>query len=196
MFSIAWLSNLETPAAYAVLLTAALLLMGRDWRLLLGALLVQYGALAVVWAAQTSYTQGFALLTLGLFIGLMLYVTIRQTAGGTWPQTTELPSSQGWLLIWLSQVVVAWLLATWLAPTAEAQPLYLALMALALFGLWRFFTAVHPLLLGLGGLMLTTAVGLFWVSGPTTTPLLLLTITQLILTLTISYLAASHKLLS
>ena len=196
MFSINWLPTLETPAAYVVLLTAALLLMVRDWRILLGALLVQYGAVAVLWGGQTSYTQGFAALIVGLFIGLMLYVTIRQTQAGQWPQADTPPSSQGWLLIWASQVVLAWLLATWLALSAEALPVTLAFIALALFGGWRFFTAAHPLLLGLGGLMLTTAAGLFWADGTAATPLLLLTITQLIITLTVSYLAASHKLTS
>ena len=189
-------AHLITPAAYGVLLTAVLLLMVRDWRALLGLLLVQYGALALLWSQQASLVQGFALFVVGLFVTLMLYVTIRQTQGAHWPRVDVPAPSQGWLLIWVSQVLLVWLLATWLAPTAEAQPLTLALCALALFGGWRFLTATQPILLGLGGLMLTTAAGLFWVNGTAATPLMLLTIIQLIITLTVGYLAASPKLTS
>lgn len=190
MMSVNILPALAVPAGYVVLLTAALLVLVPDWRVILLLLVAQYGALALLWGQMATYAQGFVGLVVGLFTVLILYVTVRQTAGTRWAKAAVAAVPPWQMAALLVALVGVWGTAVWLAPQPELLPRTLAMAGLLLFGLWRFFSAQRPLAMGVGSLMLLEALMLFFLpQNHSAVAVLFLTVAQLAIALVVSYLA-------
>ena len=162
------LANLTTPMAYLSALTGVLLLFGRDWRILLPIVLVQYGAVAVVLTESLSLPLAFSKLVVGVFVVLILYVTVRQLFAGGWMVAGE--TAESWLS-WpmrLGVTVVLVIGCWWFAGQAAGEQSLGYLFAghgLVGLGVWGFVTTVRPLHIGLGVLMILSGVELLILAG-------------------------------
>lgn len=65
-------------AFFALIVTGSLLIFVRDWRISIGALILQYLAMGVSLGAVVRVEIAFAKMLVGLFIGLLLYFSARQ----------------------------------------------------------------------------------------------------------------------
>ena len=90
-----FLENLEflrgLPAAYVVFITASLILIIRDWRWSLLALLIQYLVVGLLFVDVMAPHLAFMKVIIGIFICLILFITARQVNWGRLPEdvTTE-----------------------------------------------------------------------------------------------------------
>jgi len=74
------------PAALIVLSTASLILIARDWRWSLVAILIQYLTVGLLFADILAPHLSFMKVVIGIFICLTLYVTARQVNWGRLPE--------------------------------------------------------------------------------------------------------------
>ncbi len=84
-----WLERLAPlrgePAVWIVLVTAAIIALFLDWRLALLALIIQYLAASLLFADLLDPRLAIIKLFVGMFVGLILYMTARQVNYGHLP---------------------------------------------------------------------------------------------------------------
>lgn len=172
------------PSAYIVILTAAVILIIRDWRWSLIALLVQYLVVGLLFVDVLAPHLSFMKVIVGLFATLILYMTARQVNWGGLPVdvTDEesvqfrsyrfirfgpymLPTDSPFrVFLGLMVVFSAWALArNPLYPLpAVPQPVNLAIYALAGLGLVTLSLTSEPFKAGIGVLTMLTGFELFY----------------------------------
>lgn len=213
-----WLERLDSlrgfTAAYAVLITAVLVVILWDWRLALLALAVQYFFAGLLFVDLLDPRLAIVKLLAGWFACLILYVTARQVNwGGRPPDVSaaelsnvapertfqigrlQIPASLPLRLLLV--LVMLWLITSLfqrpdfslpaIAPTLAY--LSLAILALAGFGLLGLAITGEPLKAGMGVLMFMTGFELFYSAlDQSATMLILLAAATLAITLAIAYL--------
>lgn len=172
------------PSAYLVMLTAAIILIIRDWRWSLMVLLIQYLVVGLLFADLLPPHLSFMKVIVGLFATLILYLTARQVNWGDLPadvthdESVQFHSDRFIRLgpymlptdtpfrVFLAILVVfsAWALAqNPLYPLpAVPQHLNLAIYALACLGLVKLSLTSEPLKAGIGLLTMLTGFELFY----------------------------------
>lgn len=211
-----------TPAVVIVLLTAAAILIVRDWKLALLAMVIQYLVAGFLFADVMLPHLAFANVLMGLFIVLMLFFTARQVNWGKLPQDvtpdeavqlrhekhirlgpymlpTDIPIRIFLAIAILLSVVAVSQREIITLPVAP-EHFTLATIGLVSFGIAGMSLTTEPLKAGLGLLTFMTGFQLFYSALEQSAAMLLMLITaNLILTLTISYLVQSrhayHQLL-
>lgn len=213
-----WLERLDGlrgfTAAYAVLLTAVLVIIIWDWRLALLALAVQYFFAGLLFVDLLDPRLAIVKLLAGWFACLILYITARQVNWGSQP--TDISAEElisiapektfklGLMTVPVSLpvrllVVLAmlWLISTLLRrpdfalPAIAATMSYLSLAILALVGLGILGLAVssEPLKTGMAVLMFLTGFELFFSAlDQSATMLIVLAGVTLLLSLIVAYL--------
>lgn len=213
-----WLARLDGlrgfTAAYAVLLTAVLVIIIWDWRLALLALAVQYFFAGLLFVDLLDPRLAIVKLLAGWFACLILYITARQVNWGSQPTdisaeelssiTPEKTFTLGPFTIPTSLpirllVVLAmlWLISTLLQrpdfalPAIAATMSYLSLAILALVGLGILGLVINsePLKVGMAVLMFLTGSELFFSAlDQSATMLIVLAAVTLLLSLVVAYL--------
>jgi hypothetical protein len=156
-------STLVGLATLLGLVTAVLLVLLHDWRPLLGLLVLEY---ALLGASSTSFLPlhlAYITLIVGIFVGLILLVTIWQTPATG--QVSEVVARWYVGAVGVS-TAVAFALTYWLQAGQLNQPFALQWLTITLFalGLLRFLSSTTPLLLGIGLLLLLSSFQLFYLS--------------------------------
>jgi hypothetical protein len=203
------------PGAYLLLLTAAVIVVVRDWRWSLFALLAQYVAAAVLFAHVLDPRLAIVKLFIGLFICLILYLTARQVRWGQLPEDVSpaeaiqlrehrqirfgsylLPSTTPFrFFLVLMVALVVWALAQ--RPDYQlpltAPHINLAVYALCGLGLLGMSLTAEPLKVGMGLLTFFTGFELFYnVLEQSVAMLVMLAGANLILALVIAYLVQAR----
>ncbi|VAW34188.1 hypothetical protein MNBD_CHLOROFLEXI01-3799 [hydrothermal vent metagenome] len=213
-----WLERLDGlrgfTAAYAVLLTAVLIIIIWDWRIALFALATQYFFAGLLFVDLLDPQLAVVKLLAGWFACLILYVTARQVNGGGKPQdVTEnelsnvtpektykvgpftIPASLPLRL--LVVLGMLWLISIlfqrpdFSLPAIAATMSYLSLAILALVGLGILGLAItsEPLKAGMAVLMFLTGFELFFSAlDQSATMLIVLAAATLLLALVVAYL--------
>lgn len=203
-----WLERLAflrgMPAAYLVLITALVIAVVWDWRLTLLVLAVQYVANSLLFVDVLEPRLAIVKLFVGVFICLILYFAARQAAavqgmvtevagkmdekGGRRERTTL--AFRAFLALMVALVALALSgRAGYRLPAVPAH-VNLAIYALAGMGLLLLGLTARPLTAGMGLLMVMSGFELFYNTlEQSTAMLILLAAANLILALTISYLA-------
>jgi hypothetical protein len=219
-----WLERLSFlggyPGAYLLFVTAAVIVVARDWRWSLFALLTQYLVAAVLFAHVLDPRLAIVKLFIGLFICLILYLTARQVRWGQLPEdvtTAEavqlrenrqirfgsylLPTTTFFrFFLTLMVVLVIWALAQ--RPDYQlpltAPHINLAAYVLCGLGLLGMSLTAEPLKAGMGLLTFFTGFELFYnVLEQSVAMLVMLAGANLIMTLAIAYLVqARHTFLT
>lgn len=213
-----WLERLDGlrgfPAAYAVLVTAVLVIIIWDWRLALAVLAGQYFFAGLLFVDLLDPRLAVVKLLAGWFACLILYVTARQVNWGGQPQDVtpdemdnvapektfqigpmHLPASLPLRLLLV--LLMLWLITTlfqrpdFSLPAIASSMTYLSLAILALAGLGMLALAItsEPLKAGMGVLMFLTGFELFYSAlDQSATMLIVLAAVNLILALVVAYL--------
>jgi hypothetical protein len=211
-----WLAFLRGDlGAYVLLATAAVIVVVRDWRLSLFALLVQYFVAALLFADVLDPRLALIKLIVGLFICLILYITARQVRWGALPEDVTLAEAiqlrdkqqirfGPYLLgtttpvrffLALMMVLVIWAVV---ARPENQLPLVsdynnLAIYALTGLGLLGLSLTGEPLKAGMGLLTFLTGFELFYnVLEQSAAMLLFLAVANLLVALVIAYLMQSR----
>ncbi|MDX1688521.1 MAG: hypothetical protein R3248_11100 [Candidatus Promineifilaceae bacterium] len=203
-----WIERLSflrgLPAAYIVLLTGLIIAVVWDWRLSLMALMVQYVVATLLFVDVLEPRLAIVKLFVGLFVCLILYFAARQASAsqspeprttGKWderagrPQRTTLAFRT---FLALAVALTALALSGRAGYRLPAVPSHvnLAIYGLVGMGLLLLALTTRPLTAGMGLLMIMTGFELFYNTlEQSTTMLILLAGANLILALTVSYLA-------
>jgi len=202
------------PAAYAILITAVIVFVAWDWRIMLLSLMVQYMIAGFLFVDLLSPLLVNLKVLTGLFVCLMLYLTARQVnwgrlpvdvsedeasrislRGRAWVGPSSLPTSMSYrlFLTLLMLLVVSTLVQRpeyqLPAVPAELDHITLAVYALAGMGLLSMGLTTEPLQAGLGMLMFLTGFELFYSALEQSVAILLsLAAVNLLVTLAIAYL--------
>ncbi len=207
------------PAAYVVIITAAVILVVRDWRLSLMALIVQYLVAGFLFADVLDPRLAFMKVLVGLFICLILYITARQVHWGKLPEdvTAEeavqlrqerlvrfgpyvLPTSTPFRIFLALMVILAmWALAQRPGFHLPAVPdhVNLAVYALVGLGLVGVSLTTEPLKAGMGLLTFFTGFELFYSALEQSLAMLaLLAVANLTIALVIAYLVQARHAIS
>lgn len=203
------------PSAYAILITSAVILIVRDWRWSLLALVVQYLVVGLLFAEVLPPLHAFTKVLVGAFIGLILYITARQVNWGRLPEDiTEDEAVQlgeerfvrfgSYMLptdtpfrVFLALIVAlsVWALtqrADFRLP-ALSEPLNLAVLALIGMGLVTLSLTSEPLKAGMGLLTFLTGVELFYSAVEQSVVMLtIMSIADLFIVLVIAYLVQAR----
>jgi hypothetical protein len=219
-----WLERLAFlggySGAYFLLVTAAIIVLVRDWRWSLLALLAQYLVVAVHFADVLDPRLAIVKLFIGLFICLMLYLTARQVLWGQLPEDVTmaeaiqlrenrqirfgpylLPTTTPFRFFLVVIVgLVIWSLAQrpdYQLPIA-APHINLAVYALCGLGLLGMSLTAEPLKAGMGLLTFFTGFELYYnVLEQSVAMLVMLAIANLVMALAIAYLVqARHAFLT
>lgn len=212
-----WIERLSflrgTPAAYVVLITGLVIAVVWDWRLALLALAVQYVAAGLLFVDVLEPRLAIVKLFVGVFICLILYFAARQASmlqeteqadqvsadTGSADTRSDGESGRGERTTLAFRTFLALMVA--LAALAlsgragyrlPAVPAHvnLAIYALAGMGLLLLALTTRPLTAGMGLLMVMSGFELFYNTlDQSTSMLILLAAANMILALTISYLA-------
>lgn len=203
-----WIERLSflrgMPAAYLVLITGLLIAVVWDWRLALLALAVQYVATGLLFVDVLEPRLAIVKLFVGSFICLILYFAARQAstlqgAAGEPGGRTDATAGRRERTTLAFRAFLAFMVAlTALAlygragfrlPAVPAH-VNLAIYALAGMGLLIVGLTTRPLTAGIGLLMIMAGFELFYNTlEQSTAILILLAAANLILALTVSYLA-------
>ncbi len=199
------------PAAYMVLITASLILIFRDWRWSLLALLVQYLVVGLLFVDVIAPHLAFMKVVTGSFICLILFITARQVNWGRLPEdvTTEeavmlkeerllrfgpymLPTDTPFrIFLALAVALSVWALtqkASFHLP-GIADHINLAVYALIGMGAVTLSLTSEPLKAGMGILTLITGFELFYSSiDRSLASMLIFAVTSLVVALAIAYL--------
>lgn len=195
LISLSWLNALLPAAAYITALTAVLLIFGRDWRVILPVLLAQYTAVALLLSESLTLYLAFSKIIVGLFITLMLYVTVRQLFDGGWSSardasvTRPLISERLRLAVAVIAVIVIWILTQQLFDSGLAMFVAYTLIVL---GVFAFATTTEPLYLGLGLLMVLSGIELFYLGRTSLLAMGFLAAAHLITVIVVAYLAQTQ----
>jgi hypothetical protein len=213
-----WLERLEGlrgfTAAYAVLLTAVLVIIIWDWRIALAALAVQYFFAGLLFVDLLDPRLAIVKLLAGWFACLILYVTARQVNWGGRPQDVlpdelsnivpektfqvgplRIPASLPLRLLLV--LLMLWLITSLFQRPDFALPaiaeslsyLSLAILALVVLGLLGLVLTSEPLKAGMGVLMFLTGFELFYSAlDQSATMLIVLAAVTLVLALVVAYL--------
>ncbi len=203
-----WIERLSflrgLPAAYIVLLTGLVIAVFWDWRLSLLALMVQYVVTTLLFVDVLEPRLAIVKLFVGLFICLILYFAARQASASQSlepetiaetdekagrPQRTTLAFRT---FLALAVALTALALSGRAGYRLPAVPTHvnLAIYGLVGMGLLLLALTTRPLTAGMGLLMIMTGFELFYNTlEQSTTTLILLAGANLILALTVSYLA-------
>lgn len=203
------------PAAYVILLTAALILVIRDWRWSLLALLIQYLVVGLLFVDLMAPHLAFMKVIVGTFICLILYITARQVNWGRLPEdvTDEeavihgearllrfgpymLPTDTPFrIFLALTVTLTVWALTqrtTFQLPFVPGH-VNLAVFALVAMGLVTLSMTSEPLKAGIGILTFITGFELFFSSVEQSLGgLALFASISLILVLAIAYLTQAR----
>lgn len=204
-----WIERLSflrgMPAAYLVLVTGLVIAVVWDWRLALLALAVQYMASSLLFVDVLEPRLAIVKLFVGVFICLILYFAARQASAlqeagivsadetsvgenGRREQTTLAFRTFLALMVALAALALSGR-AGYRLPAVPAH-VNLAIYALAGMGLLLLALTTRPLTAGMGMLMVMSGFELFYNTlEQSTSMLILLAAANLILALTISYLA-------
>ena len=211
-----WLARFQFlqgfPAAYLVFLTAIIIVVVRDWRISLLALLGQYLVSGLLFVELIDPRLAVVKLLTGMFVCLILYVTARQVAWGQLPDDvlpveavqpraerqirfgpyllpTTLPFR---LFLALMMALAIWTIGQQPAfqlPAVTQPHLTLAMYALAGMGLLQVSLTAEPLTAGMGLLMFLAGFELFYHALEQSVLMLAaLAATNLVLALTVAYL--------
>ncbi len=213
-----WLERLDSlrgfTAAYAVLLTAVLVIIIWDWRLALAALAVQYFFAGLLFVDLLDPRLAIVKLLAGWFACLILYFTARQVNWGGRPQDVSadelsnvapektfqvgplqipasLPLRLFLVLIMLALITSLFQRPDFALPAIASSMTYLSLAILALVGLGMLGLALtsEPLKAGLGVLMFMSGFELFYSAlDQSATMLIILAAVNLVLALVVAYL--------
>lgn len=204
-----------SPAAYIVLLTATVILVVRDWRMSLLALLIQYLVAGLLFVDVLLPHLAFVKVLVGLFICLILYITARQVNWGELPvDVTEeevvqlrqekilrlgsqmLPTDTPFRIFFALMVVLTvWALAQQPIFHLPAVPDHfnLAVYALCGLGLVALGLTTEPLRAGMGLLTVFTGFELFYSALEQSVAMLaILVIADLVIVLAIAYLVQAR----
>lgn len=213
-----WLERLEGlrgfTAAYAVLITAVLVIIIWDWRIALAALALQYFFAGLLFVDLLDPRLAIVKLLAGWFACLILYVTARQVNWGGRPQDVlpdelsniapektfqvgplRLPASLPLRLLLV--LLMLWLITSLFQRPNFALPaiadslshLSLAILALVVLGLLGLALTSEPLKAGMGVLMFLTGFELFYSAlDQSATMLIVLAAVTLALALVVAYL--------
>lgn len=200
------------PAAYLLLAAAIVIVVARDWRLSIFALLIQVLATSLLFVDVLDPRLAVVKMLTGVFICLMLYITARQVNWGELPEdvspaeavqlqaerqirlgpyllATSLPFR---LLLALLLALVVWTIsgqAAFRLPAVTQGHMTFGVYTLVLFGLLQVSLTAEPLKAGLGLLMVMAGFELFYHALEQSVLMLVaLAATNLVLALAISYL--------
>lgn len=218
-----WLDSLSfmrgMPAAYLTLITALIIVTVWDWRVAILALTVQYFAAGLLFVDVLDPRLAIVKLLVGWFICLILYFTARQANWGRLPEDVTpaeaiqlrrqrilrfgpflLPSStpfRVFLGLMVALVVVTLSQRAGYRLPAVSPALNLAIFSLTAMGLLGVSLTTEPLRAGLGLLMFLTGFEFFYNSLEQSVLMLaFLAVTNLALTLAISYLTQTRHALA
>ncbi|WP_420629999.1 hypothetical protein [Candidatus Leptofilum sp.] len=213
-----WLERLDGlrgfTAAYAVLVTAVLVIIIWDWRLALAALAAQYFFAGLLFVDLLDPRLAMVKLLAGWFACLILYFTARQVNWGGRPQDVapdelqdvapeksfqvgplRIPTSLPLRLLLV--LVMLWLITSQFQRPDFALPaigdslshLSLAILALVVLGLLGLVLTGEPLKAGMGVFMFLTGFELFYSAlDQSATMLIVLAAVTLALALVVAYL--------
>ncbi|MCA9898541.1 MAG: hypothetical protein H6654_11905 [Ardenticatenaceae bacterium] len=213
-----WLERLDSlrgfTAAYAVLITAVLVIILWDWRLALAALAAQYFFAGLLFVDVLDPRLAMVKLLAGWFACLILYFTARQVNWGGRPQDVaadelqnvapertfqvgplRIPTSLPLRLLLV--LLMLWLITSLFQRPDFALPaigdslnyLSLAIFALVVLGLLALALTSEPLKAGMGVFMFLTGFELFYSAlDQSATMLILLAAANLVLALVVAYL--------
>ena len=203
------------PAAYVVLITASLILIIRDWRWSLLALLIQYLVAGLLFVDVMAPHLAFMKVIIGIFICLILFITARQVNWGRLPEdvTDEeavllreerllrfgpymLPTDTSFrIFLALAVALSVWALTQKAAFHLPGLPTHinLAVFALVGMGLVTLSLTSEPLKAGMGILTLITGFELFYSSVEQSLGgLVIFAVISLVITLAIAYLTQAR----
>ena len=213
-----WLERLDSlrgfTAAYAVLITAVLVIILWDWRLALAALAAQYFFAGLLFVDVLDPRLAMVKLLAGWFACLILYFTARQVNWGGRPQDVaadelqnvapertfqvgplRIPTSLPLRLLLV--LLMLWLITSLFQRPDFALPaigdslnyLSLAIFALVVLGLLALALTSEPLKAGMGVFMFLTGFELFYSAlDQSATMLILLAAANIVLALVVAYL--------
>jgi hypothetical protein len=199
------------PAAYFVLLTASMILIFRDWRWSLFALLVQYLVVGLLYADVMPAHMAFTRVLVGAFVCLILYITARQVNWGRIPEdvaeeeeeqltgtrlllfgiyslTTDIPFR---IFLALLVALSIWAVAHRIELQLPALPTHINLAVISLVGMGIVTTALtsEPMKSGIGILTFLIGFELFYGTVEQSAVMLALSsIAMLIVSVAIAYL--------
>lgn len=203
------------PAAYLVMVTAALILIVRDWRWSLLFLTVQYLVVGFLFADVLLPHLAFIKVLVGMFVCLILYITARQVNWGRLPEDVTadeavqlqkeryvrfgslvLPTDTPFRVFLASIICLAvWAMAQrslYLLPVVP-EHFQVAVFALVGLGLVTLSLTDEPLMAGLGLLTFLTGFELFYSALEQSVAMLgLLGAVNLAVALAIAYLAQAR----
>lgn len=203
------------PAAYLVMLTAALILVVRDWRLSVLFLVLQYLLVGFLFADVLLPHLAFMEVVVGLFVCLILYITARQVNWGRLPEdvtpdeaiqirkerfvrfgTLILPTDTPFRVFLALMICLAvWAIShrtDYMLPAVPEQ-IQIAVMALTGLGLVTLCLTSEPLMAGLGLLTFLTGFELFYSALEQSVAMLgLLGVVNLTVVLVIAYLTQAR----
>ena len=203
------------PAAYLVMVTAALILIVRDWRWSLLFLTVQYLVVGFLFADVLLPHLAFMKVLVGMFVCLILYITARQVNWGRLPEDVTadetvqlqkeryvrfgslvLPTDTPFRVFLASIICLAvWAMAQrslYLLPVVP-EHFQVAVFALVGLGLVTLSLTDEPLMAGLGLLTFLTGFELFYSALEQSVAMLgLLGAVNLAVALAIAYLAQAR----
>jgi hypothetical protein len=200
-----------TPALIGLLLTALVLFLAADWRVAMGALLVQYVLIALTLTDYLRPEVVLVRLLVGLLATLILYLGARRIrdVGGDGQAEGAGPHLRGWHLGWLAGPLgfPLRLLAALLAVLATVRvfgqynlaivPMHLGLMAfwMVCLGLLGLVLSGNPLRVGVAVLTILSGFELVYLTlEPSLALVGFLSAFDLVATLGLSYLATVHYL--
>lgn len=203
------------PAAFLVMLTAALILILRDWRWSILFLAIQYLIAGLLFADVLPPHLAFVKVIVGMFICLILYITARQVNWGKLPEdvtreeavqmhkerfvrlgTLVLPTDAPFrIFLALIICLTVWAVSQRVDYALPAVPadFHLAIFALVGLGLVTFSITSEPLMAGLGMLTFMTGAELFTSALDQSVAMIgLLAVANVCLALVIAYLTQTR----
>lgn len=203
------------PAAYLVMLTAAMILILRDWRWSILFLIIQYLVAGFLFADVLLPHLAFMKVLIGMFVCLILYITARQVRWGELPEdvtgeeavqlrkerfvrlgTLILPTDTPFrVFLALIICLVVWAMAQRADVLLTVLPVHfnLAILALVGLGLVTLSLTGEPLMAGMGLLTFLTGAELLYSALDQSVGMLgLLGIANLVVALTIAYLTQAR----
>jgi hypothetical protein len=160
------LLSLVGIATILALLTAVGLFLARDWRVLCLLLPLEYGLIAVASTSFLPLHLAYLKFVVGLFVTLILLVTVWQIHGRVALKGAGQQSFVMWLAVSIMATAVVGGLAWWFNEGQPTVGFWLNWLtgALLILGLLRFLTSTSPLYLGVGLLLILSGFELFYLS--------------------------------
>jgi uncharacterized membrane protein len=203
------------PAAFLVMLTAAMILILRDWRWSILFLAIQYLVAGLLFADVLLPHLAFLQVVVGMFVCLILYITARQVNWGRLPEdvtseeavqirkerfvrlgTLILPTDAPFrIFLALIVCLVVWAMSQGigLLSSTLTEPVQMAVLALVVLGLLALSLTGEPLMAGLGLLTFLTGAELLYSALDQSAGMLgLLGIANLVVALVIAYLTQAR----